>query len=1198
MILQESLHEPTVPIQQMNQQGHETRLSPGQHAAVALLWALFVAYGSLVPLEFKPRPDALQHFLNTRWLDLGVGSRADWVANILLYVVLAYFATGAVWASRLAAGLKVLLLAMVLAACLAMAVGIEFLQLFFPPRTVSLNDLLAEGIGTVLGTLAWFVSGRRIAGMWARFMAGGSSSLRALLALYGIGYLGLSFFPYDFLVSSGELTAKLARPDSLSIGPGLNCGGGLTCGTKLLVEAVLTIPFGLLLALSLRRSTVLWGLAGGALLGAVIEGVQIVLASGNTQVISVATRALGFAWGVALAGVHPLHWLGYSPARARRLFAAVFPLYLALAMALGGVLPLQLQPGWAALEKLDGLRFLPFYYHYYTSETAALRSLLFVAGSFAPIGVAAAVGWPASPRRTRWLAMLLAALLCAAIEVLKLFTVGQRPDPTNLLIAATSAGLLHWVAQRVLDFGQRHAAMSPPSGAPIAPKGVRWRQALLGTLLPAGALLVIVTLNVPSNPPAASAGKPAVTFPPPAALAPVDLPGFRFARPRLPHPSADDLALLEQHNRAYLDSILRAARSTPGAIDATLLAARLRPGSVDLARTHARLMEMRFSERGHAQVKPLAVAYDWLHDQWSTAERDALRDKLAQGCDYVIDVIRRQQLSPYNVYLYNAPMQALMACAIALYRDHPRGEAYMAFTHEMWKNRVLPVWRQVLGRNGGWHEGGEYVGIGIGQAIYTLPAMWRHATGEDLIQSEPGIRGFLDFLVHRTRPDGTHERWGDGSNFLRPSSDAIPLAIELRHRAAYSLTPPKQSLLPTGWPWGPLSDDRLNDPRAAEQLPLSRLFDGIGLLVARSDWSSDATYLSFRAGDNFWSHSHLDQGAFTIYKGGALAIDSGVYGRPYGSDHHMNYTYQSIAHNLVTVTDPGDVQPGPGFDAGRPRHYANDGGQRRIGSGWGVEAAPLDRDEWNKRRDTYHTGRIVAHLEADDLVVAVADLTPAYTNEQSGRGTFPHRTRRVERMWRVFGYDRSNDAIIVFDDVVSSDAGFRKRWLLHAIGQPVVGAGTFELFVPPSRGPGAAGGQLSGQVLLPKNPLLNVIGGPGFEFFVDDRNYDNNGKIQAALQKAGPGQPEPGSWRIELMPPGDAKEDQFLVVMLPRMAGAPVPNTSVQRLEEGARVGAEVRGPKRTTRWWFEPGTQGVLIETIESDRIERHVLPEPRHTR
>ena len=120
-----------------------TAAKASQHALLALLWALFVAYGSLVPLEFRPRPDAWQAFMATPWLSLGVGSRADWVANILLYLVLAYFVTGAVWASRLGRVARMLLLGLVLTTVLAMAVGIEYLQLFFPPRTVSRNDLLA-----------------------------------------------------------------------------------------------------------------------------------------------------------------------------------------------------------------------------------------------------------------------------------------------------------------------------------------------------------------------------------------------------------------------------------------------------------------------------------------------------------------------------------------------------------------------------------------------------------------------------------------------------------------------------------------------------------------------------------------------------------------------------------------------------------------------------------------------------------------------------------------------------------------------------------------------------------------------------------------------------------------------------------------------------------------------------------------------
>ena len=111
----------------------------------------------------------------------------------------------------------------------------------------------------------------------------------------------------------------------------------------------------------------------------------------------------------------------------------------------------------------------------------------------------------------------------------------------------------------------------------------------------------------------------------------------------------------------------------------------------------------------------------------------------------------------------------------------------MRFTYDLWKNRVLPAWRQVMGSTGGWHEGGEYVGIGIGQAIYELPAMWRSATGEDLFASEPGIRGFLDFLVYRKRPDATDFRWGDGSAFDKIVPDAIPLALEFLHAPAYNL---------------------------------------------------------------------------------------------------------------------------------------------------------------------------------------------------------------------------------------------------------------------------------------------------------------------------------------------------------------------------------------------------------------------------
>ena len=399
------------------------------------------------------------------------------------------------------------------------------------------------------------------------------------------------------------------------------------------------------------------------------------------------------------------------------------------------------------------------------------------------------------------------------------------------------------------------------------------------------------------------------TYPAPAELAPADLPDFHYAHPRLPAPTLEDINKLREYNRGFFKQHLRQANGGQGKLYSSILMAYVEPGSQDLNTLHDRLLKLDPGYRGN-NTGTIALGYDWLYGQWTPAQRDALRTKVTASCNTNINIIRNDRLSPYNVFLYNRPLQNLMACALAIFGEGSEEELVMRFTHDYWKNRVLPVWRQVMGKNGGWHEGKEYVGIGIGQAIYELPAMWRNATGEDLFDKEPGIKGFLDFLVYRTRPDGTHFRWGDGAFFNKTVADRLALALEYRHQAAYSLgNKPKVS--PTSWPWGPLADPDFYDPSAIGKLPLIKYLDGIGMTIARSDWSPDATYVTFKAGDNYWSHSHLDQGAFTIYKGGALAIDSGLYTK-YGSDHHMNYTYQTIAHNTITVTDPLDNVPLPG----------------------------------------------------------------------------------------------------------------------------------------------------------------------------------------------------------------------------------------------------------------------------------------------
>src|SRR6218665_1807158 len=119
-------------------------------------WLVFVIYGSLVPLDFRPMPLAQAWTLlkAAPFLNIGAGGRADWIANGVLFLPIGLLSTVLLRGARacgtwraLAAGL------LALAFGGGLAVGIEFTQLFFSGRTVSLNDILSECVGTLLGML-------------------------------------------------------------------------------------------------------------------------------------------------------------------------------------------------------------------------------------------------------------------------------------------------------------------------------------------------------------------------------------------------------------------------------------------------------------------------------------------------------------------------------------------------------------------------------------------------------------------------------------------------------------------------------------------------------------------------------------------------------------------------------------------------------------------------------------------------------------------------------------------------------------------------------------------------------------------------------------------------------------------------------------------------------------------------------------
>lgn len=399
-----------------------------------LLYLAFVIYGSLVPLDFRPMPieSAWQAFGQTRLLDVGAAGRADWIANGVLYCPLG-FLTASLLLRRGGGPAPAVLGALGLIVPLAIAV--EFVQLFFPPRTVSLNDLLAEFIGSGAGAGLAVVAADRMRALARAWMGGVERLAPWMLGLYALGYCAFSFFPFDFLISSAELAEKAASDNWGWVWASDAGRGGVAASfAKLLAELLAALPLGWLVAT--RGWAPARAAAGGAVLGAVIELGQFFIVSGVAQGLSIATRALGVGLG-ALAWTQrgrldpvTLAW------NIRRFALPLLALYLLALVAVTGWFEMPLRGRLEAGRVLEEVRFLPFYYHYYTTEQAALLSLTSICLMYAPVGVLA---WAA--HLGPGFAGLMAALLASLMETGKLFLDGLHPDPTNLLIAGVAASL-------------------------------------------------------------------------------------------------------------------------------------------------------------------------------------------------------------------------------------------------------------------------------------------------------------------------------------------------------------------------------------------------------------------------------------------------------------------------------------------------------------------------------------------------------------------------------------------------------------------------------------------------------------------------------------------------------------------------------------------------------------------------------------
>jgi len=413
---------------------------------VAVLYLAFVIYGSLVPLDYTPVPleEAWERFAHAQYLAITIGGRADLVANLLLFIPLTFLFMGSMTRENLRRPRwPVAALVAVLAA--ALAVGIEFTQVFFPPRTVSLNDMMNESIGGGVGIAGWLLLGGRLSrwvrGMWQERVRH-ALTVKILIA-YTFLMIVYQLLPFDLTIRPVELWDKLKGGSKITLVPFADKAG--LDAYMMAIKVAIMIPVGVLLAHVARpRGRAIAGAAArGFLVAAGIEAAQLFVYSRYSSATDVILGTLGAILGWWLAdrvgpiARRPLERTAFWQRHGRwiRPAAAVGAAAALLAVKWR---PLRFQwPDRGLADRLLESIHVPFYYQYWNSEFGAAAQLL--RDTAHPMILGLVIAWAVGGQaRGRLIAAMLAGGLGLCSEMGDVLFPPHVTDPMTAVLSAAA----------------------------------------------------------------------------------------------------------------------------------------------------------------------------------------------------------------------------------------------------------------------------------------------------------------------------------------------------------------------------------------------------------------------------------------------------------------------------------------------------------------------------------------------------------------------------------------------------------------------------------------------------------------------------------------------------------------------------------------------------------------------------------------